>query len=109
MDLYGTLGELFALEVEPLVDYLGRLRQASGDYKLLVESPLIAATQDGQIEKFAAIRRLLQLLSVDRNAAAAAIVQPLPWDRADPCSGACRRPGPIRIRMAVHRLRTPKL
>jgi methylaspartate ammonia-lyase len=65
VDLYGTLGELFALEVEPLVDYLGRLRQASGDYKLLVESPLIAATQDGQIEKFAAIRRLLQQKGTD--------------------------------------------
>jgi methylaspartate ammonia-lyase len=65
VDLYGTLGELFSMQIEPLVDYLGRLRAESGSYRLLVESPLIAATQDEQIEKFGAIRRLLGQKGID--------------------------------------------
>jgi len=65
VDLYGTLGELFAMQVEPLADYLGRLRQESGPYRLLVESPMIAKTQDEQIEKFRALRELLKQNGVD--------------------------------------------
>jgi methylaspartate ammonia-lyase len=65
VDLYGTLGELFSMQVEPLVDYLGRLRQESGSYKLLVESPLIARTQQEQIDKFGQARRLLAQKGID--------------------------------------------
>ncbi|MGH8664667.1 MAG: methylaspartate ammonia-lyase [Burkholderiales bacterium] len=65
VDLYGTLGELFSMQVEPLVDYLGRLRQESGSYKLLVESPMIAKTQQEQIEKFGMARRLLAQKGID--------------------------------------------
>jgi methylaspartate ammonia-lyase len=65
VDLYGTLGELFSMQVEPLADYLGRLRQESGPYRLLVESPMIAKTQDEQIEKFRALRELLKEKGVD--------------------------------------------
>src|SRR5687767_6770083 len=56
VDLYGTLGELFEMKVEAIAEYLGRLRKESGSYKLLVESPMIAKTQEEQIEKFAALR-----------------------------------------------------
>jgi methylaspartate ammonia-lyase len=59
VDLYGTLGELFDMNVERIAEYIGRLRKESGSYKLLVESPMIAKTQEEQIEKFAALRRLL--------------------------------------------------
>lgn len=65
VDLYGTLGELFSMAVEPLADYLGRLRQESGDFGLLVESPMIAKTQDEQIAKFAALRALLRAKGID--------------------------------------------
>lgn len=65
VDLYGTLGELFAMRIEPLADYLGALRRESGPYPLLIESPMIAETQDRQIEKFAALRRLLQDKGID--------------------------------------------
>src|SRR4051812_6592239 len=65
VDLYGTLGELFSMQVEPLVEYLARLRQESGTYKLLVESPMIARTQQEQIEKFTATRRLLKERGID--------------------------------------------
>src|SRR5687768_8848948 len=65
VDLYGTLGELFAMKIEPLADYLGALRQESGPYGLLVESPMIAQTQEEQIEKFAALRRVLSDRGID--------------------------------------------
>jgi len=65
VDLYGTLGELFSMQVHPLVDYLGRLREESGSYKLLVESPMIARTQQEQIEKLGAVRRLLGQKGID--------------------------------------------
>jgi methylaspartate ammonia-lyase len=65
VDLYGTLGELFEMKVEPLVDYLGRLREESGSYRLLVESPMIAKTQPEQIEKFSAARQLLKRKGID--------------------------------------------
>lgn len=65
VDLYGTLGELFSMNVEPLADYLGRLRQESGAYQLLVESPMIAKTQEEQIEKFRGLRELLGKKGVD--------------------------------------------
>ena len=65
VDLYGTLGELFDMNVERIAEYVGRLRQESGSYKLLVESPMIAKTQEEQIEKFAALRRLLAQQGTD--------------------------------------------
>ena len=65
VDLYGTLGELFAMHFEPLADYLGKLRQESGGYKLLVESPMIAKTQQEQIDKFSTLRGLLKTKGID--------------------------------------------
>jgi methylaspartate ammonia-lyase len=65
VDLYGTLGELFDMKIEPLADYLGKLRQESGSYKLLVESPMIAKTQEEQIEKFSGLRELLKKKGID--------------------------------------------
>ena len=65
VDLYGTLGELFEMKIAPLADYLAKLRGESGSYKLLVESPMIAKTQDEQIEKFSGLRQLLAARGVD--------------------------------------------
>jgi methylaspartate ammonia-lyase len=65
VDLYGTLGELFSMQIEPLADYLGKLRQESGGYGLLVESPMIAATQQEQIDKFRGLRELLRKKGID--------------------------------------------
>jgi methylaspartate ammonia-lyase len=65
VDLYGTLGELFSMKIEPLADYLGRLRGESGAYELLVESPMIARTQEEQIEKFRGLRELLEQKGID--------------------------------------------
>jgi len=65
VDLYGTLGELFSMQIEPLAEYLGKLRAESGAYGLLVESPMIAATQQEQIEKFRGLRELLKKQGID--------------------------------------------
>ena len=65
VDLYGTLGELFSMQIEPLAEYLGKLREESGAYGLLVESPMIAATQAEQIEKFRGLRELLKKKKID--------------------------------------------
>jgi methylaspartate ammonia-lyase len=65
VDLYGTLGELFSMQIEPLADYLGKLRKESGAYHLLVESPMIAPTQPEQIEKFRGLRELLKKKGID--------------------------------------------
>ena len=80
VDLYGTLGELFDMKIEPLADYLGELfsmqvepladylaalRKESGPYKLLVESPMIAKTQQEQIDKFRQLRDLLEAKGTD--------------------------------------------
>jgi methylaspartate ammonia-lyase len=60
LDVYGTLGELFAMKLEPLADYLGRLAQATQPFGLLVESPIIAKTQQEQIDSFKKLRALLK-------------------------------------------------
>jgi methylaspartate ammonia-lyase len=60
LDVYGTLGELFEMKLEPLADYLGRVREAAAPYELLVESPIIARTQVEQIESFREVRSLLR-------------------------------------------------
>ena len=65
VDLYGTLGELFSMDIAPLADYLGRLRGEAAPYKLLVESPMIAATQHEQVAKFRELRRLLERKGID--------------------------------------------
>lgn len=60
LDVYGTLGELFDMKLDPLADYLGRLRDAAAPYDLLVESPIIARTQQEQIDRFRSLRALLK-------------------------------------------------
>jgi len=65
VDLYGTLGELFSMKIEPLADYLGELRREAGPYRLLVESPMISKTQEEQIEKFRGLRELLKKKGMD--------------------------------------------
>jgi len=60
VDVYGTLGEAFADDAEAIADYIGRLEKISGDLPLMVESPVIAASRQGQIELFLAINKALK-------------------------------------------------
>jgi methylaspartate ammonia-lyase len=65
LDVYGTLGELFANDVERISDYLGRLRDTVRPYDFLIETPAIAATQDAQIELFIGLKTALKKKGVD--------------------------------------------
>ena len=60
LDVYGTLGELFEMRLEPLADYIGELQRAAAPYELLVESAIIARTQGEQIASFRKLRELLR-------------------------------------------------
>jgi methylaspartate ammonia-lyase len=59
LDVYGTLGELFDMKIDPLADYLGRLSKVAAPYPVIVEAPIIAKTQEAQI---AAFRNLSEIL-----------------------------------------------
>lgn len=59
VDVYGTLGEVFKMDVDAIADYIGTLREAAAPYELLVESPVIARTQAAQIEVFGKLRGAL--------------------------------------------------
>jgi methylaspartate ammonia-lyase len=59
LDVYGTLGELFDGDVDAIAVYLGELEAAVQPHELLVESFVIAATREKQIDAFRALRRAL--------------------------------------------------
>ena len=49
MDVYGTIGEIFAGDTEKMADYLGKLEQAASPFKLRIEGPMDAGSKEGQI------------------------------------------------------------
>jgi methylaspartate ammonia-lyase len=55
-DVYGTLGELFAGDIEAIADYLGELEAAVQPHELLLESFIIADSRAAQIDAFRALR-----------------------------------------------------
>lgn len=59
-DMYGTLGELFGDDIEGMTDYMGRVSDSGSPFNVLIESPVIAKTQNLQIETFRHIRRRLK-------------------------------------------------
>jgi methylaspartate ammonia-lyase len=59
LDVYGTLGELFGGDIEATAVYLGELEAAVQPHELLVESFVIAATREKQIDAFRALRGAL--------------------------------------------------
>jgi len=50
LDVYGTLGELFNNQVEPIVAYLREIKAAVGTHDLMIEAPVIMETREAQIE-----------------------------------------------------------
>lgn len=52
LDVYGTLGELFANDIDRIADYLGELKAVVGRHALMVESPIIANTLAEQIKLY---------------------------------------------------------
>jgi methylaspartate ammonia-lyase len=50
LDVYGTLGEAFDYDAKKTADFLARMGQAASPYRLIIESPYIAATQKEQLK-----------------------------------------------------------
>jgi methylaspartate ammonia-lyase len=60
IDVYGTIGELFDGDVPRIADYLAEVARAAEPFELMIETPVIAPTQEGQIETFKALREALR-------------------------------------------------
>lgn len=65
LDVYGTLGELFGDRLDAMADYLSGLVESVKPYRLLIESPIIAKTQQAQIDSYIALRRILKEKGVE--------------------------------------------
>jgi methylaspartate ammonia-lyase len=59
LDLYGTLGELYAMDSTRIADFIIRMEAAVAPLPLLVETPVVAATREAQIASLCGIRELL--------------------------------------------------
>ena len=59
LDVYGTIGELFGGDIDAIVVYLGELEAAVRPHELLLESFIIAASREVQIEAFHGLRSAL--------------------------------------------------
>lgn len=70
LDVYGTLGEFFAMDLDRIADFIGQLEQRAGGLKLLMETPIIAATQDAQVEAFVGLKQRI----ADRGCAVGIVV-----------------------------------
>jgi methylaspartate ammonia-lyase len=60
LDVYGTLGECFAMNLDRIADFLGRLEERAEGLPLLIECPIIAPSQDEQIAAFQGLREALR-------------------------------------------------
>ena len=60
LDVYGTLGELFANDTDKIAAYLATLVETTKPYDFIIESPIIAKTQGEQIELFRKLRETLR-------------------------------------------------
>lgn len=59
IDVYGTLGLAFGLDLGRICSYLGRLEQAAAPLRLRLEGPVDAGSKGGQIEALARLRSML--------------------------------------------------
>ncbi|HTJ98393.1 MAG TPA: methylaspartate ammonia-lyase [Bordetella sp.] len=56
LDVYGTLGDLFGDDMDAVCDFLGSVKAAVEPFDFLIETPVIADTQAGQLELFSRLR-----------------------------------------------------
>jgi methylaspartate ammonia-lyase len=59
LDVYGTIGELFTMDIPAIAAYLGRLKAAVVPLDLLIETPILAVSKMAQIDAFQQLRRAL--------------------------------------------------
>jgi methylaspartate ammonia-lyase len=56
LDVYGTLGDLFGDDMDAVCEFLGKVKAAVEPFEFLIETPVIADSQAGQIELFKRLR-----------------------------------------------------
>ncbi len=59
-DLYGIAGKAFDDDPETIAAYLARVAEAASPYAVRIETPVIASSRAGQIERLGELRRLLR-------------------------------------------------
>jgi len=60
LDVYGTLGELFAGDVDAIADYLSDVEAAARPHEVMIETPMIEDSRSAQIASFQALRAALR-------------------------------------------------
>jgi methylaspartate ammonia-lyase len=65
LDVYGGIGELCAMDAGRMAAFLGTLAEPAAPYELLIETPVVATTQHGQIELFLALKHQLAAAGSD--------------------------------------------
>lgn len=65
IDVYGTIGELFADDTEKMADYLGKLEQAAAPLPLRIEGPMDAGSKEGQINALNQLCRRLKAKNIN--------------------------------------------
>ena len=59
LDVYGGIGALFHMDVDRMAAFIADLAQRAAPYDLMLETPVLAAGREAQMEAFAALRRRL--------------------------------------------------
>ena len=52
LDVYGTIGEAFQLDLARMAEYLGWLEETCAPFPLMVETPIIAETREKQVQMY---------------------------------------------------------
>jgi len=52
LDVYGTLGEAFGLDISKIADFINEMQDACFPFPLMVETPIISVTRDKQIKLY---------------------------------------------------------
>lgn len=60
LDVYGTIGEAFHLEVPRIADYLGVVQEACAPFPIIIETPVIADSREKQIQIYRELRENLK-------------------------------------------------
>lgn len=60
IDVYGTIGEAFDMDITKMVDYFGELEKAASPYKLRIEGPMDAGSKEEQIKQMKLLREGLE-------------------------------------------------
>ncbi len=65
LDVYGTIGEAFKLNVNKIAEFIGKMQDACLPFPLMVESPIISDTREKQIMLFKELLIVLKNRSIN--------------------------------------------